>query len=136
MTPLLISGGSVVTLVILVSLYVAEDKKEELLVLAAVRQRMDILLTTLLQHCRHFMRVHVWQRCQVIGHYIIHTVLHILWFSIKKVDGMLKALIKQNRERVAHIRARQEKNHLDVIADHKVESRLSEQERSKRLSLD
>ena len=66
---------------------------------------------------------------RVMFHYMLHAVISCLVRVSEYIGTSLKRLERRNRKMARHIRDTSTKSHLDLIAEHKVTTALSERER-------
>ncbi len=135
--PLYILIGSALTLVILTGVFALEDTNGKMVVLGAPRRRFNTALTTLIARAmgwhpyvgRGFMRL--------ILHYLAHGLLRRILIGIRRIERWIEQLMRQNRQVAKTIDAEKRQNsHLQAIADHKLETALTEREKRRLRSHD
>ncbi len=135
--PLYILIGSTVTLVILTGVFRLEDRSGKIVVLGGVRRWFNGTLTALVARAmgwhpyvgRGFMRL--------ILHYLAHGLLRRILIGIRRIEHWIEQLMRQNRQVAKSIDAeKRHSSHLQAIADHKVETALSEREKRRLRSHD
>lgn len=135
--PLYILIGSALTLVILTGVFVLEDRSGKIVVFGGIRRWFNAALTALIARAlgwhpyvgRGFVRL--------ILHYLAHGFLRRILFGIRRVEHWVEQLMRQNRQVAKSIDAeKRHSSHLQAIADHKVETALSEREKRRLRSHD
>ena len=99
------------------------------MVLGMVRDWIDERLASLQRRLSHFTLHFGSGYVRILFHFIAHRVLDWLLKILKGFQGLLNRLQKHNKVKAKTIREEQEKNHLDLIAEHKVTTALTEAEK-------
>ena len=64
-------------------------------------------------------------------HYAAHNILRSLLLLIEKIENKIKSLLKRNTQVAKDLRLTKEKTHLDHIADHRIETALTDAQKKK-----
>ncbi len=132
--PLYLLIGSAITLVIMTGVFRLEDRKGKLVVLRGFRQGCNRRLTSLMERYtgwhpyvgRGFFRL--------LLHYFMHSFLRRTLNFVRRLEGKIERLMRQNRQVAKAIDAEKRQSHLTAIAEHKIETALSEREKQRRRS--
>ncbi|MEX0917976.1 MAG: hypothetical protein WDZ93_02380 [Candidatus Paceibacterota bacterium] len=138
MTAVIIAATSGTLLVFTTILFRAELRLGRRAGLSAVRGWLDVFLANLYVRLSH-LRFYVGTGSLRVGfHYVLNRCINALLRFSEWFGSILKRLQRQNRTIARTIKDEQARSHLDLIAEHKVTTALSEEEREalKRKSLD
>jgi hypothetical protein len=132
--PLYILIGSTITLVIMTGVFRLEDARGKLLFFASVRRAFTRGITQMLERYigwhpyvgRGFFRL--------LLHYFAHGFLRRVLNGIRRLEERVERLMRQNRQVAKSIDAEKRQSHLTAIAEHKIETALSEREKQRRRS--
>lgn len=127
-------GVSIAVLLLLTFLYVIEDIQGKRVFLPRLRVAFDEMLATIQRKIGSLVSFFTHGFMRLLLHYGAHTVLKRLLAALRTLESRVEELVRKNRRVAKTIRESKEKNHLDVIAEHKEEMTLSEKEREERLS--
>lgn len=127
-------GVSIAVLLLLTFLYVIEDIQGKRVFLPRLRVAFDEMLATIQRKIGSLVSFFTHGFMRLLLHYGAHTVLKRLLAALRTLESRVEELVRKNRRVAKTIRESKEKNHLDVIAEHKEEMMLSEKEREERLS--
>lgn len=119
-------AGSIVFLLLLTFLYVAEDIKGERVFLGSIRVLLDsflLFLKTLFLKGIHFFTNGF---VRVLLHYGFHNILNRLLALLRSLEKRVEDLVRKNRKVVKDIHAVKTRNHLDEIAEHQEETALTD----------
>ena len=123
-----ISGG---LLVLFSVLFGIEAKRGQRVLLRGARSWLDQLVLRVFYFVSQ-LRVHFGAGSILMFlHYCIHKVLAGGIATLTAAEHSLERWQRQNRSVAKHVRAEQEKTHLDVIAEHKASVTLTETEKRK-----
>ena len=126
-TALIYFGSSALVLIILSSLYLIEDIKGRRILLPTARNFFDHILASLLGSVvRSFKVMWHWIAQFVLSHGV-SKLLSATMSYLRKLEQRVEDLVLHNRQAVK--REKRERTHLDEIADHKVQSALSEEDK-------
>ena len=118
----------------LLTLYSVEDVRGQRIILPTVRGHVDRGFHYVAERfVKSGIRVSVWLLHVLLEHGV-KRLMKTLVDTMHSIEEQIERLIRQHRS--MHNRSREERtrNHLDDIAEHKLESALSEKEISKRKS--
>lgn len=125
--------GSAITLVILAGVFRLEESKGRLVLLPGLRAGFNYLLNSF------YSRLHNWHPylgqgfVRLILHYVMHGILRRLLNVVRFIERAVERLMRQNRQVAKTIDAeKRQASHLEAIAEHKVETALSEREKQRR----
>lgn len=138
MTPVIVAATSGTLLTFAVIFFRAELRLGRRVGLTTVRGWLDVRLADLYVRLSH-LRFYIGTGSLRVGfHYVAHSCIDLLLRFSERMRDQLKRLQRQNRHVARTIKDKQARSHLDLIAEHKVTTALSEKEREalKRQSLD
>lgn len=122
--------GSTIALVIMTGVFRLEDRAGRLLVLSAVRQWFNECVEGV------YKRITGWHPyagrgfVRLMLHYLVHTLLKRVLRLVRRVEQWIERVMRQNRQVAKSIDAgNRPQTHLEAIAEHKVETALTEREK-------
>ncbi len=122
--------SSTVVFLLLVLLYILEDRRGDRLLLSSLRSRLDRGLLYIKRQIIIRSGVTLQQIVKFLLHHGIQTVLRKMLRFVRSIEERLEVLLRKHRH--ANKKARREKtsrNHLDEIADHREKSALTEEQK-------
>jgi len=126
-------GISFAALLLLTILFVIEDIKGTRVFLVRFRAFLDSLLLQIAAKMQKWFSFFTTGFMRILFHYGAHTVLNRILAGLKRMELRVEELVRKNRKVARDLRNR-ERNHLDDIADHKIEVALTSKEKEKLLS--
>jgi hypothetical protein len=132
--PLYLLIGSATTLVIMTGVFRLEDTRGRLVVFPRLRTGLTHVLAALMA------RVAGWHPYlgrgffRLLMHYFMHSFLRRTLNFVRRLEGKIERLMRQNRQVAKAIDAEKRQSHLTAIAEHKLETALSEREKQRRRS--
>ncbi|MFM2424315.1 MAG: hypothetical protein RLZZ70_706 [Candidatus Parcubacteria bacterium] len=131
--PFVYLTGFIVAFIAFLLLCEYEDRRGERVALARVRASLDFYITVLTNRLERMVRYVVRYVITLSWYYSLHATLKIVLASIAGVYHMLEAVLINNRERARALRKeKRSASHLEQIAEHKAESKLTYAEAKKR----
>lgn len=131
---LIVMAVSGVSLLALIGLFRAEEKRGERVFLSSVRDMFDqavLYVGDKISFVTRFISVHV---IRMSVHYVIHAVLGGIIAFLHKAQEKLSHLQLRNRYIVKAVnQSRKIESHLEQLHQHKEETTLTEKEKKKRL---
>ncbi|MEZ4200348.1 MAG: hypothetical protein R3B69_01995 [Candidatus Paceibacterota bacterium] len=124
----LVSGLSFLLLVILC---IAEARRGQRIILQRVRSWFDSLVLRVFYFVTHIKLHFGAGAVRIFFHYCIHRLLGAFLTVLGWLQTALRHLQQQNRTVATVVRKEQERTHLDVIAEHKVNVTLTEAEKER-----
>lgn len=121
-----------ITSFLLVSLLILlgiESRKGQRVFLSGVRSWLDAKVTRLSYHTSHFKMRFGAGSLRILFHFITHRLLGFLLKILQFFESLLTKLQRRNRAIAKSVREEQEKNHLDLIAEHKESTALTAAEK-------
>lgn len=133
--PVSVLIGSAITLVILAGVFRLEDSKGRLVVLGRARSWFNRVITGLYNRLANWHPYVGRGFFRLILHYLMHGLLRRLLNVLRFIERAVERLMRQNRQVAKAIDAeKRQASHLEAIAEHKVETALSEREKQRRRS--
>ena len=129
MFPFYVALGSGALLLIVSVLLSAEERRGGRIVLSRVRAWLDVRterIAAKLDHTRHYVGTGSFR---AMFHYVLHGVISRLGRASERASSYFRRLERRNRKMARQVRDVQKKSHLDLIAEHKATTALSEKER-------
>ena len=129
MFPLYIVLGSGVLLLLVSVLFSVEERRGRRIVLSRVRTWLDERTertAARFDRMRHYVGTGSFR---AMFHYVLHGVISRLGHASERASSYFRRLERHNRKMARQVRDVQKKSHLDLIAEHKVTTALSEKER-------
>ena len=127
-------GLSAGLLALLTLLFRTELARGERLFLSGVRTFLDKVVLWMSSKIGSFFSHIGAGSLRFIYHYLVHKMLSSFIRFLTRAQERLYALQHRNKRSAKVIRSSEDKTHLEAIADHKVETTLSEAEKRKRRS--
>lgn len=124
--------SSTVTLILLTGVFQFEDYRGRRWFLSGLRRRFDYLITGMSQALGHR---HPFGRgfLRLLFHYLAHTLLRRLLAGLRGIEHGVERLIRRNRRAAKALdtapKLSEASTHLQQIAEHKVETALTEREK-------
>lgn len=127
---------SVAILIVLIGIYVVEDKKDKRIFLSGFRSYLDRACVSLSSYIAKVGGFFGNRFVRLLLHYGLHSILRRLLSFLQKMEKNVEELARHNRKAARALTKRTTRNHLDEIADHKQEVALTPQQKKKLLSHD
>jgi hypothetical protein len=129
---LTIIGVSVGVLVLLLSLFKAEESRGSRIVLPRVREYLDRGIVGFSNKLAYFFGHLGSGVVRTTFHYLLHKFLNVCIALLTKSKAFLAHLQLRNKRVAKVMKAKTTENHLDAIAAHREETALSEEEKRQR----
>ena len=131
-------ASSIITLSVIAGVFRIEDAQGgQLLVLRRVRGFFDRVVLWLIMCCTWIAAYIRHSFARLFFHYLAHRLLKRLYAVTHRLELKTEELLRQNKRTARRISTeRQERSHLDEIADHKERTSLSDAQIEKMRSLD
>ena len=123
---LFVSGS---LLLVFGTLFQVETSRDDRLFLGMLREWFDERLAGLGRWFSHLSLHFGSGYIRILFHFLTHRVLDWLLKALKAFQSSLKQLQKRNKVKANTIREAQKKNHLDLIAEHKISTALTPAEK-------
>lgn len=130
-----IAGASFVLLVSLGRLFALEQQNGRRFLLAGVRGHLDDGLLRVTQAIHRFLVYITKYVITLSWYYSMHATLKLVLQFLAGLYYMIEKLLHHNRDnarRIRQDRKRAERSHLQVLTDHKVDTKLTELQKKKR----
>jgi DNA-binding GntR family transcriptional regulator len=131
-TALTIAGISFVLFILFARIFTLEERADKRFFLSFVRLSLDNILIDLFTQIK---RISLYVGKYIITlswYYSIHAFLQVVLKCIAGVYYFIEALLHRNRDKARKIRREKKqetRSHLEVIADHKEDNKLSDQQK-------
>lgn len=125
-------GVSLGVLLLLVIFFRFEDKRGRRVVLSGVRNSIDDAVLLSSNAIGSFFETIGSRGTRIVMHFIIHNVLKTILRLLEKSESGITRLLHSNRRKAHVIRESTARTHLHEIADHKVETALTDEEKRKK----
>ncbi len=135
-TPLIYTGILLVVFIVYVQFCLYEERRGHRVVLGSFRGWLDRVIDKITSTIEKAVRYVIRYIITLSWYYSLHAFLMLLLKSLAGVYHMVEAVLIRNRDRARELRRERKKhtsnNHLEQIAEHKAEVKLTEAEKKKR----
>lgn len=136
-TALIYLACSTLTLVIVAGVFRVEDARDgQLVVLKTVRVRFSKIVEVVFAKLSKLDTYIGKGFARIMLHYAAHNILRSILLLIVKLENKIKSLLKRNTQVAKDLQLTKEKTHLDHIADHRIETALTDAQKRKMRSHD
>lgn len=130
-------ASSALALVIIAGVFRVEDAREgRLVVFKTARVLFDKIITMVFYRLSKLDTYIGKGFARLMLHYAAHNILRSTLLLIQKLENKIKGLLKRNTQVAKDLRLTKEKTHLDHIAEHRIETALSDAQKKKMRSHD
>jgi hypothetical protein len=131
---LTIAGASFILLITFGWLFSREKKAGRRFVLASLRQVLDNFITACVGSVHKFFVYIIKYVITLSWYYSLHAFLHVVLKFIASIYYLVENITHRNRDKARKIRQERKqstRSHLDVLVDHKDDTKLTEQQKKK-----
>jgi hypothetical protein len=131
--PLSFLIGSTITLVIMTGVFRLEDARGRVLVFASFRQALTRFLLWCVAWLQSFHPYIGRGFIRLMLHYSAHGVLKRILRLVRRIEQWIERVMRQNRQVAKSIDTQsRQQTHLEALAEHRVETALSDREKQRR----
>lgn len=131
---IILTIGSVVSFIILASLFSAEKQSGHMFVASRLRLYLDNKLEKAVKKVKHFF-VYIGKYIITLSwYYSLHTFLKLILQFLAGLYYMIEKILHSNRNKAKQIRKEKKKitqTHLDVLKTHQDENKLTESQKKR-----